>query len=405
MKNFDIVIAGGGPGGLAAAQAATESGARVLVLEQADEIGAPMRTTGGSFIKELEQLGIPSHLYHPIKRCRFVSPDNEATFSYEEPVTCVMDVRGVFQFLAEQAMKSGAALQLGTTATNLIMSTEFVTGVETKSSVFGDGSVNCSVLIDATGYRSAMLKKAGLHKGFKRFGVGSEFDLYAPEYDQSEAVLIVGTQVAPAGYAWAFPWGRDRVRLGVGIIHADSDRHPDDYLKKLWSNADRFGMRLSKAQPIEYHYGLIPSEGLLENLVGNGILGVGDAAGQASALAGEGIRWAIKAGRMAGKVAADAVKEGDCSARYLRKYEQQWKSTYGSNLRIAHEINKKISQWDDIKWDKKTELLKLFTANQFGEALQSNFIATWPFRLLWSHPSLLKEGIKEISERLGFGAG
>lgn len=403
MKAFDVVIAGGGPGGLAAAQVASERGARVLVVEQGDEIGSPTRTTGGSFVKDLQQLGIPSHLYHPIKRCRFVSPTNSLEFSYEEPVTCVMDVRGVFQLLAERATAAGATIQLTTTAVEPIMEDGVVSGVLTKSRVYGDEKIGSSILVDATGYRSSLLKKAGVHSGFRRFGVGSEFDFYAPQYDQSEAVLIVGSQIAPAGYAWAFPWGNGRVRVGVGIIHSDSNEHPDGYLRKLCENADRFGINLKGAQPLEYHFGLIPSEGLLDDLVGNGILGIGDAAGQASALVGEGIRWAIKAGTMAGRVCAEAVTAKSFTADYLRRYQKEWKSAYGVNLRIAYEINKKISRWNDAKWDRKFELLKLFTPEQFGEALQANFVAGWAFHLLLSHPKLMKEGFKEVFEKMGVG--
>src|SRR5260370_20905182 len=98
MTSFDVVVVGGGPGGLSAAQSAAEKGARVLVLEQADEIGSPTRTSGGSFIKDLEQLGIPAHLYHPIQRCRFISQGNEPTFSFCDPIACVMDVRRAVQF-------------------------------------------------------------------------------------------------------------------------------------------------------------------------------------------------------------------------------------------------------------------------------------------------------------------
>jgi digeranylgeranylglycerophospholipid reductase len=399
MRSFDIVVAGGGPGGLAAAHAAAEQGARVLLLEQADEIGAPTRTTGGSFVKDLEQLGIPRELYHTIRTCRFISPGNAVQFTYDEPVTCVMDVRRVFQFLGEKATAAGAMIQLASTATDPIIENGAVRGVTIRSKVYGEETVRSSILIDATGYRSALLKKAGVHAGFRRFGVGSEFDFYAPEFDQSEAVLIVGSQVAPAGYAWAFPWGRGRVRLGVGIIHTDSDAHPDIYLKKLVDNADRFGMNFRGAQPIEYHYGLIPSEGILKDFIGDGVLGVGDAAGQASALAGEGIRWAIKAGRMAGSVSAEAVAAGDASVNYLRKYQKQWRSAYGINLRIAYEINKKISRWDDSKWDRKFDLLKLFTPAQFAEALQANFVAGWAFRLLWSHPRVMKETLKGVLEK------
>ncbi|MEO8048812.1 MAG: hypothetical protein ABI833_00230 [Acidobacteriota bacterium] len=129
--------------------------------------------------------------------------------------------------------------------------------------------------------------------------------------DKSEAVLLVGSSLAPAGYAWVFPWGRHRVRVGVGIIHPDSDAKPDAYLDALISGAARYEVNLRGAQPLEHHSGLIPSECFARQFAGNGILGVGDAVGQASSLLGEGIRWAIQAGRMAGEVAAEAIAKDD----------------------------------------------------------------------------------------------
>ena len=103
----DAIVAGGGPG-LAAAETLAKRGHSVLVLEQNHEIGSPIRTSGGSFIQELDALGIPSHLYHPISRVRFLAPNNSAVFDYVKPVLCVIDVRSVFQFLAERAISAGA---------------------------------------------------------------------------------------------------------------------------------------------------------------------------------------------------------------------------------------------------------------------------------------------------------
>src|SRR5438128_1337000 len=107
-RTADVVIAGGGPGGLAAAEAAARQGCSVIVVEQSNEFGTPTRTTGGSFIPEMQKLGIPSHLYHPIRTCRFVAPNNGAAFTYEQPLLCILDVRGVFQFLAQRAAGAGA---------------------------------------------------------------------------------------------------------------------------------------------------------------------------------------------------------------------------------------------------------------------------------------------------------
>src|SRR5271169_1595635 len=128
----DVIIAGGGPAGLSAAEALALRGRRVLVLEQNHEIGSPIRTSGGSFISELDALGIPPRLYHPISRVRFLSPNNVAVFDYPDPVLCVIDVRGTFQFLAERAIAGGAQIRLSTPVTAPVLDAQRVTGVRTR---------------------------------------------------------------------------------------------------------------------------------------------------------------------------------------------------------------------------------------------------------------------------------
>jgi digeranylgeranylglycerophospholipid reductase len=370
--DHDVIIAGGGPAGLSAAEVLAGSGRVVVVLEQNHEIGSPIRTSGGSFIDEMELLGIPSTLYHPISRVRFLAPSNSAVFDYPTPKFCILDVRGAFQFLAERAIAAGAHIRLSTRVEAPLHDADFVTGVRTAT-----GELRAKLVMDATGYRSALLKQSGLDPGFRRFGVGSEYDLYAPNCDQREAVLIVGDQVAPSGYAWICPWGRGRVRVGVGVVHPDSRADPEDFLDRLVSRADRFGVNLQGAQPVEHHTGLIPSEQFTERFAGNGILGVGDAVGNASSLLGEGIRWAIHAGRMAGEVAAQALARGDVSRKALEPFEKQWRKRFGTDLRLAHKINLRISRYGDEKWDRRTDLLKLLTPDQFAEAMKTNLRGRW----------------------------
>jgi len=215
--------------------------------------------------------------------------------------------------------------------------------------------------------------------------------MFAPHCDQSEAVLFVGSELAPSGYAWVFPWGRHRVRVGVGIIHPDSQEHPDRYLDRLVAGAERYGVNLRGAQPIEHHTGLIPSECYAARFAGDGILGVGDAAGQASSLLGEGIRWAIHAGKMAGEVAARAIAKGDVSREALSDFERVWVKRHGKDLRLAHKINERIARWDDRKWDDRMEVLKLLTPDQFVEALKTNLTGGWLLRFLARNPRALAE--------------
>ena len=368
----EVVIAGAGPAGLSAAETLARHNHRVTVLESNHEIGSPIRTSGGSFIEEMQALGIPDRLYHPLPRVRFLSPHNSASWEYPQPRFCILDVRGTFQFLAERAIAAGARIRLATTATSPVIEDGFVRGVATKNE-----TLRCDLLIDATGYRSTLLKQTGLDPGFRRFGVGSEYDLYAPNCDQSEAVLLVGGEFAPSGYAWICPWGRHRVRVGVGVIHPYSRENPNDYLDRLVENSSKLGVNLTGAQPVEHHAGLIPSEQFVEKFAGNGILGICDSVGNASSLLGEGIRWAIHAGRMAGDVAAKALARGDVSRESLQPFEQQWNKRYGADLRLAHQINLRIAQWDDAHWDRRVDLLKLMSPDQFAEALKTNLRGRW----------------------------
>ena len=385
-ESYDAIIAGGGPAGLAAAETLARRGCSALVLEQNHEIGSPIRTSGGSFIDELDALGVPSSLHHPISRVRFLSPANAAVYEYAQPRMCVMDVRGVFQFLAGRAVEAGAGVRLAAKVEGPVLQDERVVGVRTRDAVLG-----ARVVIDATGYRSVLLKQAGLDPRIRRFGVGAEYDMYAPHCDEREAVLLVGSELAPAGYAWVFPWGRHRVRVGVGIIHPDSDAKPDAYLDALVAGAGRYGVDLRGAQPLEHHAGLIPSECFARQFAGNGILGVGDAAGQASSLLGEGIRWAIHAGRIAGEVAAEAIAKGDVSRAALAVFERKWTKRYGKDLRLAHKINQRIAGWGDQKWDQRLDVLKLLTPDQFVEALKTNLTGGWLLRFLARNPRALAE--------------
>jgi digeranylgeranylglycerophospholipid reductase len=383
-----VVIAGGGPAGLSAAEVLARHGCAVTVLEQNREIGSPIRTSGGSFIEEMAALGIPANLYHPISRVRFLSPNNSAGFDYPVARLCILDVRGAFQYLAERAVAAGAEIRLSTRAVTPIVEGGFVRGVRTNTE-----DLWSDLVVDATGYRSALLKQSGLDPGFRRFGVGSEYDMVAPHCDQGEAVLMVGGAVAPSGYAWVFPWGSGRVRVGVGVIHPDSSDKPETYLDRLVAEADRFGVNLKGAQTVEYHTGLIPSEQFTERFAGDGILGVGDAVGNASSLLGEGIRWAIYAGRMAGEVAARALRDGDVSRAALEPFERQWRKRFGTDLRLAHKINLRISGWDDRKWDQRTELLKLLSPDQFAEALKTNLRGRWLWRFAAAHSRELAAGL------------
>ena len=394
--NVDVLIVGGGPAGLAAAEAAASRGARALVLERQNEIGYPVHTSGGSWIQDMQALGIPETLYHPIANVYFVSPHREVCLRYNPAVACVIDVRGFYQHLAGRAAVAGASLRVRHTAEQTLIEDGRVVGVTAKNHHSEQVEIHAAVTIDASGFSRHIGVRTEMGQAFHRYGYGAEYDLYAPHYPQDELYLVMGSRYAPRGYAWAFPRGNDRVRLGVGVVHPDCDDDARLYLDRIMYELPQFAGKFKDASPIEYHTGLFPSEGPLESCSRDGLLLAGDAGGQGSTLVGEGIRFAIYAGQMAGAVAAEAVIRGDSSAAFLKRFDRQWRARFGRDLDIAYMINKRITGYSDEQWDGALDLMKHLTPAQMAQALRGDFTAGLVTGILARNPGLVVTGGKKF---------
>lgn len=396
----DIVIVGGGPAGLTAAGAAAKVGVRTLLLERQNEIGYPIHTSGGSWISDMQALAIPEQFYHPVTRVYFVSPHREVLLHYNPAVACVVDVRGLYQHLASRAIAAGAKLRLRHTVEQTIMENGRVLGVTARNHLGERLSLRAEVTIDASGFSRHVGVRVGMGKAFHRYGYGAEYDMFAPNYPQDELFLIMGSKYAPRGYAWAFPHGDGRVRLGVGVLHPDCDEDARMYLDSIIHDLPQLADKFRDANPIEYHTGLFPSEGPLERFSRDGLLLAGDAGGHGSTLVGEGIRFAIYSGQMAGNVAAEAVKAGDTSAVFLGRFDKAWRARFGRDMDIAYMINKRIANYSDEQWDGALELMKRLTPAQMAQALQGDFSAGLVMGVLARNPGLIASGGKKFLDMM-----
>jgi digeranylgeranylglycerophospholipid reductase len=395
-ETCDVLIVGGGPAGLAAAEAAAKLGARALVLERQNEIGYPVHTSGGSWVSDMRALGIPEHLYHPIQKVYFVSPQREVPLYYEQAVCCVIDVRGVYQHLAGRAVSAGASLRVRHTVEQTLVEDGRVRGVTAKTHVGERVTFTAPVTIDASGVARHVSVRTEMGPAFHRYGFGAEYDLYAPNYPQDELYLIMGSQFAPRGYAWAFPRGNGRVRLGVGVLHPDCDEDARVYLDRIMHDLPQLAGKLKDASPLEYHTGLFPSEGPVERFSRAGLLLAGDAGGHGSTLVGEGIRFAAYAGMLAGQVAAEAVKAGDTSASALSRFDKQWRARFGRDMDISYMINKRIASYSDSQWDGALDLMKRLTPTQMAQALRGDYSAGLVMGILARNPGLVATGGKKF---------
>ncbi|HLX57589.1 MAG TPA: NAD(P)/FAD-dependent oxidoreductase [Ktedonobacteraceae bacterium] len=408
-NDVDVLIVGGGPAGLAAAETAASRGVRALVLERQNEIGYPVHTSGGSWVSDMQALDIPEHLYHPVSKVYFVSPHREVPLNYNPAVACVMDVRGVYQHLAGRAVAAGAAMRMRHTVEQTILEDGRVLGVTAKNHVSERISLRAAVTIDASGFSRHVGVRTQMGKAFHRYGYGAEYDLYAPHYPQDELYLIMGSRFAPRGYAWAFPRGNGRVRLGVGVLHPDSDDDARIYLDSIMHDLPQFDGKFKDASPVEYHTGLFPSEGPVASFSRAGLLLAGDAGGHGSTLVGEGIRFAIYSGQMAGTVAAEAIKAGDTSAAFLGRFDKQWRARFGRDMDISYMINKRISNYSDEQWDNALDLMRRLTPTQMAQALRGDFTAGLVLGVLARNPALVATGSKKfldlMLERINRPAG
>ncbi|MDQ5822299.1 MAG: NAD(P)/FAD-dependent oxidoreductase [Actinomycetota bacterium] len=367
-----MLVVGGGPAGLSAAWAAARAGASVLVVERRAEVGEPVHTSGATAAATVDQFEIPCALWHPITRVRFVSRHEEAAFDYDAPPLVIIDVRGTYRWLADRAQEAGAGVATGARFVEPIVEDGHVRGgvvvTEGREQV-----IRASVVVDASGYRAAVSKQTGLHTGFTRFGVGYEYELVATRCRQDEAVIIVGERHAPAGYGWVFPWGEQRVRVGVGVHHADTRADPRRHLDTLVEDAGGLGVDLTRARVTEHHKGLIPAGELPDRFVADGVLAVGDAACQATLIAGEGIRIALVAGELAGDVAAHAARSGDTRRAALAGYERDFRAMFERALQLGRVLNRRLARLDDAGWDANVARLRRVPPDALPLLLQSEF--------------------------------
>ena len=397
--DFDVIIVGGGPAGLSAANRAAQLGCKVAVFEKSKEIGYPIHTSGGSWIDELQKIGVPAKFMHPIKYGEFVGDKSKAVFKYETSPSCILDVRGYYQYLAEQASLAGAEIFVNAKVFDHIFSDNFVKGV--RVNINGEQyDAYSKIVIDASGFNAIIARKVGLLDKFKVFGVGAEYDLVAPSWDQDKVALIFSNKVAPAGYGWVFPCGNSRVRVGIAIIRPISRASPVKSLDAFLSSDHEIVNALKPYSKIEFHQGVIPSDGILPKTVYNGLIVVGDAAGQILAIAGEGIRFAVDIGGIAGSVAAKALSNVDYSEGFLKDYEKTWREKYELKFKIAYEINKRLRGYTEEGWDEKIEILSRLSPDLVVALLKGHFSTQVLFKALKQQPGFISKAICKVIRQM-----
>lgn len=373
----DVLIVGGGPAGLSVA---SHLGLRhsCIVVHQDAEVGKPVRTSGGTWVRDMQALGIPAELYQVIDQLDFYSDTEEARFAVAQDKMAVMDVTKVYQHLASEMSPQNSQLMLGTKFIAAEPSGEGYTST-VRSREDGKKAIRSKMLIDASGWHCAVLTALGLGQKPDRVGVGIEYEFPIRNHAPNRAVLFVGS-TALTGYGWIFPTPDQKLRLGIGVINPDTDLSPRAVMDAFVAegHAERYNIEIP--EDYEVNSGIIPSIPYDPKLVYGNVVRTGDAANFATPTVGEGIRIAIEFGR---KLGAEITAHLNGDTKALGRYEWDAKRTFKRDYKFGFMMNKRIAGYTPARWDKSVKRLSRLSELEMTALVRSNFHWRTIARTVW----------------------
>ena len=289
--DYDVIIAGGSFGGLAAA--VQLRGKHVLLIEP-HAIGSLQTSACGTLLAVLEATGTIGSLLQT--HDRIVLHLGDATFEYSLPYSfCTFDYQTFCRRLLDQA--------------EVEVLHASVMGHRGHVVYTSRGAFDAEVLIDATGWRATLANNSGW-RGTRHSGKSFGLETSIPISREGLHFYYDPHRLQPFNVGWLFPTG-SHSRAGLASYRGNTRVGEDlgDFVR------DRFERSADGRHGGYFPYRRRPAT------TGN-VFRVGDAAGQCIPLTGEGIRPALCFGAQVGRL-AQLVLDGEMPlSKALSTYRQ-----------------------------------------------------------------------------------
>lgn len=352
MKGFEVIIAGAGPAGSFAAERLARAGVRVALFDGRLP-GEPKACGGGVTSKALKAW---PHLLDAVGRTidelDMYSPSGKHLHLKLDEPFAVYSRNAFDTFLRERARDAGAAVYAQKIPARGFKRTEHGWLVSTQS---GE-TFTTKYLVGADGANSAIAKK--LAGPLPPAEMEVAFGYRAPLPDKGEAATVVAFLPGWVGYAWAFP-RIDHVSFGIATTqdafdHESLDKLLWDFMvsyyevapsgearspMRLWKdNAQAGSLRYQELKQSAERYaaripGLAPRTWDTRQACGQNWALLGDAAGFADPVTGEGIYYALRSA----EIFADAYLKGS-----PEDYERLWRADFGGELKRASQMRRRF---------------------------------------------------------------
>jgi digeranylgeranylglycerophospholipid reductase len=338
MYHYDVAVIGAGPVGSMAAKYAAKADARTILLEEHASIGWPVQCAGllgTRAIAESDLAGGP-FIRRSIFGATVYSPGGQVLdFKAKYCRAKVVD-RSLFdRSMALDSLREGAQLQLCSSVRKIRKEED-----NRILTLAGGEEIRTKIVISAEGVRARLARQSGIASP-QMILSGAQVEVPFDVNDPEKVEVHLGQ--APGLFAWVIPTSEKTARIGLCARERGCD-----YLQ-AFLKTDVIKKRI-QGSSVVINVGGLPLCPPAATAV-DGLLAVGDAAGQVKPTSGGGIYPGLVAAKIAGGVAAAAALEGDCSAERLGEYDRLWRAAIGSELEIGMMVNRMLNKMNPADLD------------------------------------------------------